>query len=169
MTTFDVMLGLAPLFKRSSTILMLPRSEAHIRAVHPCCEHFFNHQKVECIKFKLLNVNKKRRKFQSDFCTIYYYDIGFIPSTLSDSLASIDVVISPSFWRICSTVLRSSFLTASMRSYYVHQTCLSVKIKYLILFLLTIATRSCPKRDILKLWYRLDKPWIVSFTCKDDY
>ena len=38
MNTFDVMLGSAPLFRRRSTILVLPRSEAHIRAVHPCYE-----------------------------------------------------------------------------------------------------------------------------------
>ena len=37
--------------------------------------------------------------------------------TSSDSLASISVLRSSSFWRMFSTVLRSSFLTASIRPY----------------------------------------------------
>jgi hypothetical protein len=100
--TFEVMLGLAPLSRRRSTILMLPRSEAHISAVHPCYEQS---------TIKLNSFTNRKDDKQKTILDLHQVH------TSSDSLASIGMVGSLSFWRMFLTVLRSLFLTASIRSY----------------------------------------------------
>ena len=123
--TFDNLLRLAPLFRRSSTILSLPRSEAHIRAVHPCCDskNFFKLRRKQSSYMQrwYLVRNQSTTQFLSHKLEAYYWFFSYQLNTLSDSLVSMDVERYLSFCRMYSTVFKSSFFAASMRSCtYVH-------------------------------------------------